>query len=149
MAQGRSTKIISMIEQIRTSRLSIKNSLSSGFRLQSHRLRVPEHVPVPNPPPCQKIVVPEIEVSSFWKLPTTRSASQIFYLLSRDVYQHRWVQRHINARHFDQISGRNPLRSQMCGSSRYPSFVCEARFLETPRDWRIEARVKHNLVAGQ
>jgi len=28
MAQGRSTKIISMIEWIRTSRLSIKNSLS-------------------------------------------------------------------------------------------------------------------------
>ena len=31
MAQGRSTKIISMIQWIRSSRLSIKNSLSSGF----------------------------------------------------------------------------------------------------------------------
>ena len=30
MAQGRSTKIISMIQWIRTSRLSIKNSLSRG-----------------------------------------------------------------------------------------------------------------------
>ena len=32
MAQGRSTKIISMIKWIRTSRLSIKNSLSAVFR---------------------------------------------------------------------------------------------------------------------
>ena len=31
-AQGRSTKIISMMKEIRTSRLSIKKSLSSGFR---------------------------------------------------------------------------------------------------------------------
>jgi len=31
MAQGRSTNIISMIEWIRTSRLSIKNSLSRGW----------------------------------------------------------------------------------------------------------------------
>ena len=32
MAQGRSSEIISMIRWIRTSRMSIKNSLSLGFR---------------------------------------------------------------------------------------------------------------------
>ena len=40
MAQGRSTKNISMIKWIRTSRLSIKNSLSAGSDLdvKAHRL---------------------------------------------------------------------------------------------------------------
>ena len=40
MAQGRSTKIISMTKWIRTSRLTIKNSLSSrylGVRLEEER----------------------------------------------------------------------------------------------------------------
>jgi len=35
MAQGRSTKIISMIKWIRTSRLSIKNSLSVGVQVEA------------------------------------------------------------------------------------------------------------------
>ena len=40
MAQGRSSKIISMIDWIRTSRLSIKNSLSKGAYLSGAPLEM-------------------------------------------------------------------------------------------------------------
>jgi len=45
MAQGRSTKIISMIKWIRTSRLSIKNSLSTRFATEGF----PREQPLPDP----------------------------------------------------------------------------------------------------
>ena len=53
MAQGRSTKIISMIKWIRTSRLSIKNSLSPDrFSAQQPEIRalLEEYLPPPPPP---------------------------------------------------------------------------------------------------
>ena len=55
MAQGRSTKIISMVERIRTSRLSIKNSLSGCVLGVDSRVHVhPTAWPDPEGPSVTK-----------------------------------------------------------------------------------------------